>query len=281
MEHKEIFVIKADGTKEIFNERKLLHSLRNSGAAETIANEVMRHLAREVKNGMTTREIYRHAFYLLHKFEQSVALRYSLRRSLQELGPSGFPFEKFVAEIYRRQGYTVLTDQMVQGGCVEHEVDVVAYNDQKLVMMEVKFHNQPGLKSDLKVALYVKARYDDLKKAEFEYGGKKRKLDEGWLITNTKFTHTAVRYAQCEGLPIVGWNYPQKNSLVQMIEKSGLHPLTCLTTLNGMQKKQLMDKGIVLCNAIYDNPTILDSINVFGEDANSVITESRLLCPII
>ena len=62
----------------------------------------------------------------------------------------------------------------------------------------MKFHNELGMKSDLKVALYVKARVDDLKKHKAERG--ERPIDEGWIITNTKFSKMAVQYANCNGM---------------------------------------------------------------------------------
>ena len=134
-------------------------------------------MERELVDGITTKEIYHKAFELLHKEEKPIALKYSLKRAIMELGPSGFPFEKFVAEIFKFKGYTAETGKLVKGFCVEHEVDVVAWNKDKLIMCEAKFHNDPGMKSDLKVALYVKARFDDLRKMTYKYG-KERKLDE-------------------------------------------------------------------------------------------------------
>ena len=125
-----------------------------------------------------------------------------------ELGPSGFPFEQFVAEIFRSKGYETVTDQIVLGGCVEHEIDVVAWKKDELIMNEVKFHGDIGLKSDLKVVLYVHARFEDLAENVYEYGGKTHKLTGGWLITNTKFTVSAIKYAVCKKMNIVGWNYP-------------------------------------------------------------------------
>ena len=120
------------------------------------------------------------------------AVGYSIRRALLEMGPDGFPFEKLVSRLFQIWGYETLTDQTCLGTCVAHEVDVVAWKDDELSMVEAKFHNEFGLKSDLKVALYVKARYDDLAKTVFDYGGKKRILSsEGhWLVTNTNLaTH--------------------------------------------------------------------------------------------
>ena len=202
-----------------------------------------------------------------------VARSYSLRRAVMDLGPSGFPFEDFVAEILRAKGFECVTRQTVIGGCVPHEVDIVAWTAKKLVMIEAKFHNELGLKSDLKVVLYVKARFDDLKDNVYNYGGKNRKMNDGWLVTNTKFSSTAIHYAECKNMTLIGWNYPEKGSLQDMIEGEGLHPVTCLTTLGESEKKSLLAAGVVLCSKLKDNPELIS--NILGEhfDAEPVLEE--------
>lgn len=217
---KGIFITKAGGQKELFNEEKLRSSLKRSGATDEAIEDCLAHIEPQLHEGMTTTEIYKHAFDFLHKWKQPVALRYSIRRAVMELGPTGFPFEQFVAEYFKDQGFETLTDQQVLGACVPHEVDVVAWNADKLIMCEAKFHNQLGIKSDLKVVLYIKARFDDLKENIFNYGGKDRKLTDGWLITNTKFSSTAIHYGICQKLTMIGWNYPEKGNLQEMIENS-------------------------------------------------------------
>lgn len=217
---RQIEIIKANGVRENFEPEKLRASLIRSGAGEDAVATVMSHIMNELKPGMTTMDIYEHAYKVLTDYNKPVAQKYSLRRALMEMGPSGFPFEDLVAEIMRDQGYEVLTRQTVLGSCVPHEMDVVAWNDKKLIMAEAKFHNELGTKSDLKVALYVKARMDDLMGNVFDYGGKQRKLDEGWLITNTKFSSTAIHYGVCKGLTMIGWNYPEKWNLRDMLEGS-------------------------------------------------------------
>jgi len=279
--NNEIVIIKANGIREVFDSNKLLYSLKRSGATEEVAQKIAAHITKEVKDGMSTNEIYKHAFYLLHKEQEPVALRYSLRRSLMDLGPSGFPFEKFIAEIFRKKGYTVETGKIVRGKCVEHEVDVLAYNENKVIMVEAKYHNQLGIKSDIKVALYVKARFDDLMATTFDIGGQKRKMDEGWLITNTKFSSSAIQYAECQRLKIIGWNYPGDNSLVRMVEDSNLHPLTCLSSLKTSEKQALMNKGVVLCNTVKDKPELLQELGLKDDDIKTVVEEATMLCPIV
>lgn len=215
-----VTVTKANGQKEAFNVEKLRSSLINSGASDDATEEVINHIVGELREGMSTGEIYRHTFEYLASLDKPVAHSYSLRRAVMHIGPTGFPFEKLVAEIFSEKGYQVVTDQIVMGKCVSHEVDVVAYNDKKLLMCEAKFHNELGTKSDVKVALYVKARFDDLKYGTFDYGTPGRRLDEGILITNTKFSRTAIQYGTCENLTMIGWNYPEKGNLHDMIMES-------------------------------------------------------------
>ena len=50
---------------------------------------------------MSTGEIYTHAFSSLRRHEKPVALKYSIRKAVTELGPSGFPFEKFISELFK------------------------------------------------------------------------------------------------------------------------------------------------------------------------------------
>lgn len=273
IEPGEILIVKESGRHEAFDPEKLRFSLMHSGASEEATEEVLSHILPELHNGMTTGDIYRHAFSILAKISRPVARSYSLRRAVMQLGPSGFPFEDFVAEILKTKGFQCLTRQTVLGGCVPHEVDVVAYNEKKLIMVEAKFHNELGSKSDLKVVLYIKARFDDLKDNVFNYGGSNRKITEGWLVTNTKFSSTAIHYGVCKNMTLIGWNYPEVGNLQHMIQEQKLHPITCLTSLSQSEKKILLTAGVVLCSNIRQNPEILGKLLGRRFDAAAVINE--------
>lgn len=256
----DITVVKANGKHESFDKEKLLDSLLNSGASEERAEEVIAKLAGTLHSGMTTQEIYRHAFEILAGLDHRIARRYSLRRAVMQLGPSGFPFEDFIAELLKAHGFECATRQTVLGGCVPHEVDVVAWNAKKLIMVEAKFHNELGVKSDLKVALYVKARFDDLKENVFNYGGENRKITDAWLVTNTKFSTTALHYAECKGMTLIGWNYPEHGNLQDLIEETKLHPITCLATLSEKEKQDLIAKGVVLCSHVKEKLEVVKAV---------------------
>ncbi|MEX2014280.1 MAG: ATP cone domain-containing protein [Parcubacteria group bacterium] len=262
----QIIVLKANGKRESFEVEKLRASILHSGANEDAAEKVISHIWPELHNDMTTDEIYKHAFSVLEEISRPVARSYSLRRAVMDLGPSGFPFEDFVAEILKAKGFKCETRQTVLGECVPHEVDVVAYNPKKLIMIEVKFHNELGTKSDLKVVLYIKARFDDLATNVFDYGGVDRHVTDSWLITNTKFSSTAIHYGACKNMTMIGWNYPEKGNLQDMIEEEALHPITCLVSLSAADKKVLLGQRVVLCSAIKKNPGLLNEF--LGKDFN-------------
>ncbi len=272
-----IYIIKSDGTRELFNREKLLRSLRKIGTDSNTANLIINKVESNLTNDNTTKEIYRQAFSLLKKHQRPVALRYSLKQAIAELGPSGFPFEKFIAQIFKVQGYQVITGQVVMGTCVPHEVDVVAYNDKELIMVEAKFHTGFGTKSDLKIALYVKARFDDLYKGVFKYGGRERQLTKGLLITNTKFSSMAIQYGECAGLEMIGWNYPKESNLLRLIENLNLMPVTVLTTLTQSEKKMFLANDIVLSKQLGDFG-LLKSYGLDDNKAQAVIKEVYDLC---
>jgi hypothetical protein len=273
-----IEIIKASGQRQIFDHSKLRDSLLRARATPQVADEISRHIESELKEGMTTKDIYRHAFDMLHRVEKPLAVRYSLRKAVMELGPSGFPFEKFVAEIFKAKGFETITDVELLGSCVPHEIDVVAWNENKLIIVEAKFHNMLGVKSDLKVALYIKARFDDLANSVFDYGGK-RKVDEGWLVTNTKFSHQAITYAECKNMKLVGWNYPAKGNLQDLVEDAGLHPITCLTSISKNEKHLLLTAGVVLCKTVEDDPQIAIDCGIHLEKVKEMVKEINQIQP--
>lgn len=271
-ETKKVYIIKADGVKELFDRNKLEKSLRKIGTSTEVADLIVDEVEKNLTDGHTTHEIYRLAFDLLRQRQRPVALRYSLKRAIAELGPSGFPFEKFVAEIYKAQNYEAVTGQTVMGKCVPHEVDVVAWNDKELIMIEAKFHTDFGSRSDLKVALYIKARFEDLENNLFNYGGQERQMTKGILITNTKFSSTAIQYGKCANLNMIGWNYPHDNNLHNMIEGFNLVPVTVLTTLSQTEKKLLLANHIVLARQLNDQ-SLLSSYGFNETKIQSIIEE--------
>lgn len=238
------------------------------------SDHILQKVQKDMRNGMTTEEIYRHAFQILqHESAPAVAARYSIKRALFALGPSGFPFEQFFAEVLRAHGWTARTGMALTGRCAPHEVDVLAEKDGTRVGIEAKFHNDASGKTDIKDALYVHARYEDLKQSPFESS----RVSEGWLVTNTQFTRNAIRYAQCSNLTLIGWDYPRGKGLQALIETGRVHPLTCLTSLTENEKRRLMDQRIVLCRDVL-SAHLLEEFGIKPASIPHVLEEAKYLC---
>lgn len=275
---EKITITKASGERVLFDYEKLRHSLLKSGASSTRVNTIMNEISRQLYAGISTQKIYRLAFTLLKSFSQSEAARYHLKQGIMALGPSGYPFEKFVAEILKHQGYQVQTGQYLQGHCVQHEVDVVAQNDHTYFMIECKYHNQPGTVCDVKVPLYIQSRFKDIEAAwlkQKEHSGKKH---EGWVVTNTKFSTDAIQYGHCAGLQLMGWDYPQKNSLKALVDQMGLYPITCLNTLTQQEKSSLLEQGLLLCKSIAEQVPLLKAQGWSENKIRKVHDEALQLC---
>ncbi len=273
----DIRVTKADGTVERFRENKLRHSLRNAGATRQEITEILRDVEKEIYDGITTEIIYRRAFELLRDLPQPAAARYSLRRALFGLGPTGFPFEDYLAKLYEHDGYRTKTRTILKGSCATHELDVIGWKQDDCFVAEAKFHQQPGTKSDLQVVLYSYARFLDLKGIaahKSDTCGAKR----GVVITNTKFTTAAIQYGACVGMDLIGWDYPRGKSLQEWIERTKLYPITVLSSLKNREKLALIKSGTILCGDIIDNKGLLTSIGVSRGRSGQVMDEGAKLC---
>lgn len=271
-----LHVTKASGDVVPFDENKLVHSLERSGASESIINEVLKEVRGHLHEGIPTKQIYRMAFATLKKRTTSSAARYQLKSAIAGLGPTGYPFERLVGALFEHQGYRVQVGQLVQGRCVQHEVDVIAEKNGTRNMMECKFHGDPNRKADVKVPLYIRSRFVDVMEAwqKTEPG-----LDYvGWVVTNARFTTDALDYGRCIGLQLLSWDYPQHGSLKERIEGSGLLPITCLTTLRKSEKQQLLENGILFCRDIHANSERLNGIGLTVSRSGKVMDEVRAIC---
>jgi len=270
-------VIKADGTVEFFKVEKLRRSLRRAGASVDEINQIIGQINLTLHQDMQTQEIYRNAFALLRESRPPAAARYSLRRALFNLGPTGFPFEKFLARLFEAQGYNTRTGITLKGKCAEHEIDVAAYKENHSFIGEAKFHSRPGVKSDLQVAMYSYARFLDLQKAKICHDDVCG-INEFWLITNTKFTSTAREYGTCVGLKMLSWDYPRNDNLHDRIQRAGIYPVTVLQNLNSAQAETLIARDIILCRDILKDETVLKQLHLSKRKYDELIREVRSLC---
>lgn len=263
-----LFVTKASGEKEPFNIEKLTSSIQRAGIPEYLRNQVIEHIKTKLYSNISTYEIYRHITEFLsdspHPYSRT---KYSLKQAIMDFGPTGFPFEDYISEILKMEGYTTKVRQILSGKCITHEIDIVAQKNGVSSMVECKFHNNPGTKCHVHVSLYTKARFDDVKIGS--------NLFDAWLVTNTKITQEALDYAICNNMKVIAWDYPNKNNFRDIVEKYRLHPITILTSISKAQKKQLLDSHVVLAKDICQNPSSLDPLGLPHDKKNSIIAECQ------
>lgn len=260
-------VIKADGTRESFDESKLLASIKRAGIPSNLHQEVLVHIKKNLYENIPTYEIYKHIEeYFSTSKDEYARSKYSLKKAIMELGPTGFPFEAYIAEILKAEGFKTEVGQHLYGRCVAHEVDVVAEKDKHKIMVECKFHNRPGTKSDLHVSLYTNARFQDLKD--------KHGFSQAMLVTNTKISSDGLSYANCENVRVLSWSYPEGESLRDLIEKHKLYPITSLAFLSFSQKQELLSKKIILVKQICENQSCLNLANIPKDRVNKVLEEA-------
>lgn len=269
----QLVIIKADGTSEYFDPNRLVASLKRSGASGHVAERIAETITNTVAPGSSSKEIYTRAFALLRKEARPIAARYALRRALLELGPSGHPFEDFISHLYSAEGWQVETRKMIKGKCVTHEVDFYAsHPDQNMfIAAELKYHNDPGYKTDLKVALYVKSRFDDI--FTCDAGVRSCPIDRGLLVTNTKFTSEAIAYSECSGVELLGWGYPANNNLFMHMSRAKVYPVTALTELSRSEKRILIERGTIAVDQILKDRALLEPLHLSASRTDDVLIE--------
>lgn len=273
-----INIVKYSGDVVAFDGDKLINSLRRSQASEELIQQIVAQVENQLYDGITTKKIYQMAFKMLKGKSRVSASKYKLKKALMELGPSGFPFEKLVGKLFAHEGYKTKVGLIVQGNCVQHEVDVIAQKDNKHYMIECKYHSDQGRTCNVKIPLYIHSRFLDVEKQWEHQKGHESKLHKGGVYTNTRFTTDAIQYGKCVGLLLTSWDYPMGNGLKDRIDKSGLHPLTTLTTLTKAEKTKLLDKGIVLCKELHETPTLLNQIGIDKTRHKKILEDSEALC---
>ncbi|GAA4280953.1 ATP cone domain-containing protein [Gaetbulibacter aestuarii] len=271
-------IIKSSGEKAKFSLEKLRSSLIRVGADEETVNHIIDTVRDELYQGISTKEIYNRAFAMLKKKERHLASRYKLKKAIYELGPTGFPFERFIGAILKYSGYKTEVDTIIQGRCVSHEVDVMANKNGNTTIIECKFHREKGINCNVKIPLYIHSRYNDIK-AHWDKDLKNSSiLTQGWVVTNTRFTLDAIAYGKCANLYLLSWDYPENEGLKDRIDRLGLYPITVSTLLTNREKQFLLSRDIVLCRELIGDNFYLDHLGVSETRKKRILNEISMLC---
>jgi hypothetical protein len=266
----EIYVTNKRGEKEPFSFKKLYQGVRNCGASKEVALEIASQIQKEIFPGISTQSIYQRIFELLLERSPKSAIKFNLKSGIEKLGPTGFPFEKFIARIFEVKGFEVKVNQIIPGFCVQYEIDFVAKKENLVYIGECKFHSIPGGRIDLQVALSNFARFLDIKNGKFLNSNLEYK---SILVTNTKFTQEAISYSKCVGVELLGWKYPQGGGLEKEIEENKLFPVTILPSVSSELGKILVENKIVLVEDVFSPE--FEKLRIGGRER--ILREAKIL----
>ena len=278
MKPNEIDVIKSSGEHVRFSLEKLRNSLKRTGAKDEFVDQIIDKVRDELYQGISTKEIYNRAFSLLKKKHSHFASKYKLKKAIYELGPTGFPFERFVSAILNYSGFKTEVGRTIQGKCVKHEIDVLVHKNGETYAVECKFHSEQGLNCNVKIPLYINSRYQDIKTHWNANSKKETSLTQGWVVTNTRFTEDALKYGNCSGLTLLSWDYPRDNGLKDRIDRLGLYPITVSTLLTNREKQFLLSRDVVLCRELIGDAFYLDHLGISDVRKEKILNEIKMLC---
>jgi hypothetical protein len=242
-----IYVINLSGEREPFSYNKVYNSARRAGAGEDLAKEIAGTVQKQAYPGIKTSAIYEKVKELLGKSAPASAIKFDLKEAMKKLGPSGFPFEKFVGKIFSSRGFQIRLNRHIRGRCASYETDFLAEKKSVLYLGECKYRMEGGNKIDLGVCLGNYARFLDIEKGEL---GKTSLKIKSLIVTNAKFTAKAEKYSKCTGVELLGWRYPGKKGLESLIEEKKIYPVTILPSVKKWLADILIAEKIILARDI-------------------------------
>jgi len=231
-----LYVVKFDGRKERFSRKKIINTCVRAGASREVAEKIAKHIESIAYNGISTREIYREILREMDKYEKVASSAYRLREAMAMLPPKAF--ELFVRRLFEKMGYECESSVIIRGASVEHEVDVVARKQGEMILIECKHHTNPHRFCGLSVTLQVQARLEDILDG-FAQGKNRYRFTRAMLVTNTKFSEHAIRYAAAKRIELIGGKTPKNRGLEVMIRENKIYPVTILRTKKSLLRKLL------------------------------------------
>lgn len=276
-----LYVLNSGGDKESFSPQKVYRSARRVGASRKLAQQIVEAIETEAYPGMKTSEIFQRVENFLHREAPAAAVRFNLKEGMRRLGPSGFPFEKFVGEVFKRLGFAVELNLYLPGFCLgDYEIDFLAQKDNLVYVGECKYRNVAGEKVHTDDVLANHARFLDLLKGPyFKSRSFKGCQIRPMMVTNEKFTARAIAYCFCQGIELLGWKHPKGRGLESLIEEKNLYPLTILSSLKGYLKDVLVSRNIMLVEDLLktDPETFSRRLKLSPKHLYSIIREAKLL----
>jgi len=238
-----LYVTKADGSKQPFDKQKIVRTCIRMRLTDKQARDVANRVEQAAREGMPTKKILQLIFSYAQQYRPEVKHLIDLREAISMMCPKP-DFEIFVRKLLQEYGYDTSPAQLINGDCVEHEIDGIAKRGNEVIYIEVKHHYQHHTYTGLNICLEAKATLEDLIAG---FGSKNKvRFNRGLVVCNTKFSDHAKQYADCAGVQLLGWNTPVGAGLETMIEDKKLYPITLLKILDAASEAKLGNNGIVL-----------------------------------
>ena len=276
--NKPILIRKASGDLEPFALDKLKRSLHNAGADNDSVLMIIADIEAWIYSGVTTKQIYSRAFKILRREKAHTAMRYRLKEAIFSLGPTGYPFEQFIGQLFEKQGYATEVGVVVDGYSVTHEMDVIATKNQIQYLVECKYHKDQGKQVSVQVPLYVRSRVNDIVRKREKMEEYRALSFEGWVVTNTRFSPDSIQYGEVNGLHLLAWDYPQNKGLKYLVEELKLYPVTILHKLTKKDKDLLMSLGTVTCMQVLNNLDLLNPLQLNKKKQMALVEELKSIC---
>jgi hypothetical protein len=248
-----VFVMKADGARQLFDREKIVRTCLRMGASRKIADSIAEKVEKKLYDGISTNKILNMTLRLLRYYKPSIRNILDLRRGLSLMN-SKPEFEFFVQILLAQNGFEVTPNRVVRGKCVEHEVDAIAKKGGMTYFVEVKHHVNYHTPTGLDESRIARAILEDITEG-VGAGSCDLKIDKAMLVTNTRYSEHAMRYGKCRKLLQIGWSSPASLSLQSMIQERNLYPLSCLRGLKRETRTKLVNSRIVLIKQLLEEKT--------------------------
>lgn len=263
------FIIKKRGKlKEFFDVKKFKRSLERSGLSKSMCDELVDKVDPEKPSYQSTASLFRKTHNEIYRRSKKLAAHYNIKKSILELGPTGYPFEILCSEIFKAKGFKTKVSVIKQGKFIKHEVDVVAIRPDLTIFCECKFHNNQNKVDDVKLPLYIHSRFLDIKnnhKENMQYA----------ILSNTKFSEDAVKYSTGVGLMLFSLDYPDKSTFLDLMKRYKVYPVTILKNLKRDEASGLLKHKVVVVKHL--KSIHLEKVGVSKERISKVVSEVKEL----
>ncbi|MEM3898052.1 MAG: restriction endonuclease, partial [Nitrososphaerota archaeon] len=243
-----IRVRKADGRLEPYDGSKIMRTALYLGLGREDAERIEREVLEKAYDGIPTSEILAMIRDLAEEIRPELSQARDIREAISAMRPKP-DFEDYARIVLREAGYLVEPGRLLEGRCVSHEIDGIAFKGDEVFVVEVKHHFNQHAYTGLGTVLELWAALEDLREG-YRLGFHPYAFTSAILVCNTKISQHAEQYARCKGIMYMGWRYPRAFALSDIVSSKKIYPITMIKSLSAEAVAKLGDRGIVTLNQL-------------------------------